>query len=178
MGSGSQQGPQGRGPQEQRQCFVQFLCQDACEPHTGHTCTGGGPQDPVQPGATKCVMAPSTSGAPGIQQSPSCYSRNLWSLEVGMSPRLGWWPRMAVDPWVTQPPCPHLLHRGSRSQNMWVKSSSLGKTAPKRDSRASLGAGKGGNKAKGLQASQNRVLQSPGHLLPHFQPNILRSGLL
>ena len=51
------------------------------------------------------------------------------------------------------------------------------RVGPKRESTVSLGAGRWGkHKGKGLQASQNAVLQDPGRLPPHFQLNTLRSG--
>lgn len=78
-----------------------------------------------------------------------------------------------MDTWVTQ--LPHPLHRGAHSQSMQVKSSSLCEMAPKGNPQSALVQEVGERKSKGLQASQNTVLQDPGRLPPHFQLNTLRS---
>lgn len=126
-----------------------------------------GPGDIEQPPGPPSEGQCPAQGAPGIQQDPSCCSRHLRASRQGC--HQGWTDGQGSRRYLGDQ-LPLVLHSRARCQSLQVRL---------RESTVSLGTGSWRkSQVKGLQASQKRVLQDPGHLPPHFQLNTLRSQWL
>lgn len=126
-----------------------------------------GPGDIEQPLGPMSEGQRPAQGAPGIQQDPSCCSRNLRAPRQGC--HQGWTDGQGSHRYLGDQLC-LVLHSRAHCQSLQVRLW---------ESTVSLGTGSWRkSKVKGLQAFQKRVLRDPGHLPPHFQLNTLRSQRL